>query len=106
MVGDHLERGALLAVGIDVDLVCRGLDQGPEQVDVVVVVLVLQDGREALQAHAGVDRGLGQRDALFLGHLLELHEDQVPDLDEPVAVLVGAARRPAGDALAVVVENL
>ena len=106
MVGDHLERRALLAVGIDVDLVRRGFDQGAEQVDVVIVVLVLQDGREALQAHASVDRRLGQRDALFLCHLLELHEDQVPDLDEPVAVLVRAARRSAGDAFAVIVEDL
>ena len=44
--------------------------------------------------------------ALVPGHLLELHEDQVPDLDEAVAVLVGAARRPAGDMLAVVEEDL
>ena len=50
--------------------------------------------------------GLGSVDALVLGHLLELHEDQVPDLDEAVAVLVGAARRAAGDVLAVVEEDL
>ena len=38
--------------------------------------------------------------------LLVLHEDEVPDLDETVAVLLGRARRAAGDALAVVVEDL
>jgi hypothetical protein len=38
--------------------------------------------------------------------LLELHEDEVPDLDEPVAVLVRAARRAAPDVGAVVVEDL
>ena len=39
----------------------RGGDQRAEQVDVVVVVHALQHGGDALQAHAGVDRGLGQR---------------------------------------------
>jgi hypothetical protein len=38
--------------------------------------------------------------------LLELHEDEVPDLDEPVAVLVRAARRAAPDVIAVIVEDL
>ena len=51
----------LRAVGIDAGLVRDGLDQGAEQVDVVVVVLALQDGGDALQPHAGVDRRLGQR---------------------------------------------
>ena len=34
---------------------------GDEQVDVVIVVLALQDGGDALEPHAGVDRGLRQR---------------------------------------------
>jgi hypothetical protein len=38
--------------------------------------------------------------------LLELHEDEVPDLDEPVAVLFRAAGRAAPDVIAVVVEDL
>ena len=71
MVGDHLVRRRLRPVGIDAGLVRHRLDQGAEQVDVVVVVLALQDGREALQAHAGVDRGLGQRHPVVRGHLLD-----------------------------------
>ena len=38
--------------------------------------------------------------------LLELHEDEVPDLDEAVAVGVGRAGRAAGNPFAVVVEDL
>jgi hypothetical protein len=37
--------------------------------------------------------------------LLELHEDQVPDLDETIAVLIGAAGRTAWDVVAMVVED-
>jgi hypothetical protein len=68
--------------------------------------MMARSGGDALQAHAGVDRGLGQLDPLAAGHLLELHEDQVPDLDEAVAVLVGRAGRAAGNMLTVVVEDL
>ena len=50
--------------------------------------------------------GLGSGTRSSLRQLLVLHEDQVPDLDEAVAVLVRAARRAAGDAVAVVVEDL
>src|SRR5690606_13426947 len=57
------------------------------------------------EPRAGVDRGLRQRRAPTVRELLELHEDEVPDLDEAVAVLVGAARRAARDAGAMVVED-
>jgi hypothetical protein len=66
----------------------------------------LQDGGEPLQPHAGVDRWARQRDALGRAHLLELHEDQIPDLDEAVAIGVGAARRAARDLVAVVEKDL
>src|SRR3546814_12071441 len=53
-----------------------------------------------------VDRGFWKVLAAAVPELLELHEDEVPDLDEPVAFLVRAARRAAGDLRAVVVEDL
>jgi hypothetical protein len=83
----------------------RGADQRLEQVDVVIVVLALQHGGDALQPHAGVDRGRGRSTALILRHLLVLHEDEVPDLDEAVAILVRAAGRAAG-IFAMIVEDL
>jgi hypothetical protein len=56
-------------------------------------------------SHAGVDRRLWQvADDLGI-LLLILHEHEVPDLDEAIAVLVGAAGRAAEDVVAVVVED-
>ena len=83
----------------------RGGDQRLEQVDVVVVVYALQHGGDALEAHAGVDRGFRQVDALAGRELLVLHEDEIPDLDEAVAVGVLRARRAAEDLVAVVEED-
>ena len=50
--------------------------------------------------------GLRQVDALAAGKLLVLHEHEIPDLDEAVAVGVGAAGRAAGDRRPMVVEDL
>ena len=80
-------------------------DQGYEQVDVVIVVLALQHGRDTLEPGAGVDRGLRQRIAHAALELLELHEHEIPDLDEAVAVLLGRAGRSAPDLVAVIVED-
>ena len=106
VVGDHPVVHLPRPVGVAVGRLGRGLDQRPHQVGVVVVVLALQHRPDPLQPHAGVDRRPRQRHAAAVLELLELHEDEVPDLDEPVAVLVRAPRRPARDALPVVVEDL
>ena len=50
--------------------------------------------------------GLGRPIALAAGKLLVLHEHEIPDLDEAVAVGVGAAGRAAGDRRPMVVEDL
>ena len=105
MVGDHAVRDRVRPVGGDVRGIGRSEDDPAHQVDVVVVVLALQHGRDALQPHARVDRGFGQRDALARRDLLELHEDEIPDLDEAVAVGIGRTRRAARDLGAVVVED-
>ena len=84
----------------------RGADQAREQVDVVVAVHALHDRGDALEPHAGVYRWLGQRCQRAVGAAVELHEHEVPDLDESVALLVWRARRPAGDARAMVVKDL
>ncbi len=81
------------------------LDQVGEQVDGVIVVRALQHRGDALEPHAGVDRGAGQVDALAVLELLVLHEDEIPDLDETVAVGVRRTGRAAGNVVAVVVED-
>ena len=82
------------------------MDQLIKDVDLVIAVYVLQDGRQALQAHAGVHAGRGQFDQAAVGLHVELHEHVVPDLNEAVAVFLGASGRAAGDVGAVVVKNL
>src|SRR4051794_15050519 len=105
MVGDDTVRYRMRTVGADLGGVGGGQDQGAQQVDIVVVVLALENGGKPLQAHAGVDGRLGQVDPLVRSHLLVLHEHQVPDLDEPVAILIRAARRAARHGGAVVEED-
>ncbi len=106
MVGDDPVRHRMRAVRGNPGCLGRRRYQRPEQIDIVIVVLALQHRGDALEPHARVDRRPRQRHALGAGMLLELHEDEVPDFDEAVAVLVGAAGRPAGDPLAVIVEDL
>ena len=90
MVGDHLVGGVRPAG--------RGqlgarADQALEQIGVVIAVHALEDRRHALQAHARIDGGPRQVLALIRGDLLILHEDQVPELQEPVAVLLRGTGR-------------
>ena len=105
MIGNHPVAGAVRALRPDAGRLHRGLDQRAEQVDVVIVVFALHDGGDTLEAHAGVDRRARQVDAPVGRHLLELHEDEVPYLDETVAVLVRAAGGAAGNIGAVIVED-
>ncbi len=66
----------------------------------------LEHRGDALEPHAGVDRGPRQVDPRAARLLLVLHEHEVPDLDEAVALGVGRAGRAAGNVLAMVVEDL
>ncbi len=62
------------------------LDERHKQIGVVVADHALQHRRDALQACSGVDRRLGQGMQHALGAAVELHEDQVPDLDVAAAL--------------------
>ena len=64
------------------------LDDGLEDVGVVVGVLALQHAHEALEAHAGIDDVHGQRLQFAVGLTVELHEHDVPDLNHLRIVLV------------------
>ena len=77
-----------------------------EQIDVVVGVHALHHSADALQAHAGIDRRLGQRRHRAVCGTVVLHEDEVPHLDIAIAVFVGRAGRPAGNVRAVIEEDL
>ena len=60
MVGDDAMRGLLLAIGIDAGEIGDSLDQRAEQIDLVIVVGALQHRGDALEPHAGIDRGRGR----------------------------------------------
>ena len=108
VVSDHLEGRGFRIDGFAARLLKDALDAGEqvlEEVDVVVVVHALENGGNALKTHARVDGGLRKlvHDAALVA--VELHENEVPDLDVAVAVFLGAPRRAALDLVAVVVED-
>ena len=84
VVRDHAHRHVGLGV-LAVFVAGKFADAGEhpgEHVGVVVAVLALQHGAEALEAHAGVDVAGGQRLQVAVGEALVLHEHEVPDLDD------------------------
>ena len=100
MVGEHPERtrppGRLTATGGAT--VEPGDDRG-EEVALVVAPDPLEDGGDPLQPHAGVHGALREQCPGAILGLVELHEDQVPDLDPSITtafVLGGACGPPAG----------
>ena len=102
MIGDHAQ-GLVFEI-FRAGKFGRRRDQRLEQIDIVVVMHILQNRGETFQSHAGVYRRFRQRLHVAVGVAIELHENQIPDFDVAIAVLVRTARRPALDLGAVVVE--
>ncbi len=97
VLGDHLQRniGALVGPVCSTRERLGHLQQRPEQVRLEDVVHVLEDGRDALDARAGVDvLGRELTQDRFLVVDLVLHEHVVPDLDMPLLVDLGTPRAP------------
>ncbi len=96
VVGDDPERDVDLAAGA-VAVAAEAFGEGdhvPQEIGVVVAEHPLQNGRDALETHAGVDV-LG-RQFLELAPLIAvvLDEHQVPQLDEPRTATVHRADVP------------
>ena len=104
VVGDDAQR-VVVHIGT-AGFARSGLDQRIKNIDLVVAVHMLQDGGQALQAHAGVHARRWQFVQTAVRLHIELHEHMVPDFNETVAVFVRAAGRAAGNVRAVVVKNL
>ena len=105
MVGNHAVGDGARPFRLDAGQVGDVGDDRAEQIDLVIVVGTLQHRSGALEPHARVDRRFRQIDALAARQLLELHEHQVPDLNEAVALGLGRARWTARDVGAMVVKD-
>ncbi|MNM92942.1 hypothetical protein D3C81_1052950 [compost metagenome] len=66
---------------------------------------VLQDRSQALQTHAGVNARRRQRHQRAIWLAIELHEHQVPDFDEAVAIFIRRTRGTTGNVVTVVEED-
>ena len=88
VVGHHPERDSRGVVGLigAADQFLRPLEQRHEKVGVEIGVDSLQGRRDTLQAGTGIDRRLRQRSQDSFLIAIELHEDQVPDLDNSAAL--------------------
>ena len=79
----------------------------PEKVGVVVAFHPLDDGGDSFEPHAGIDAGLGEGFQRPVGKAFELHENEVPEFQVPVAVAPEAALgAPAADARSLVDDDL
>ena len=83
----------------------RAANEVPEQVRLVVGVNALHHRGQPFEAHPGVHGRFREGNQFAVFAAVELHEHQVPDLDEAVAILVRGARRAARHVRAVVVED-
>src|SRR5688500_12564514 len=106
MVRNDAVAPEAVALGHDAGQLGRDGDEFAQGGRVEDVVHALEHGRHPLEAHAGVDRWARQVADDLIVLLLILHEYEVPDLDEAVAVLIGGAGRAARDLSAMVVKDL
>ena len=106
MIGDDAMARRLLAFGGHAGEIDRGADQRAEKIDGVIVMGALQHSGDALQPHAGVDRRAREIGAATVLTLLVLHEDEIPDLDEAIAIGIRAAGRAAPKLGTVIVKDL
>merc|ERR1711879_288541 len=81
-------------------------EQSLKQIDFVIAVHTLQDGRDTLQAHARINRWLRQRHHVTVRLTIKLHENVVPDFNEAIAIFFWRPRRPTPNVFAVIIKNL
>jgi len=98
VIGDHPVGRCELARRVEGSLhkLPDSLKEGHKKIGVVIGLDLLEYGGNALEPCAGVDGRPRQRVEFALSILIELHEDEVPDLDDVVALTVdelGAIRR-------------
>ena len=106
VVRDHTVMRFTWAVWVNAGGVGRCFNQSAHQVGIVVVMLALKQRANPFQPHACVDGLHVQRFHRAIFELFVLHENDVPNFDETVAVFLWRTRRATPDVIAVIVENL
>ena len=106
MIGNDPVMGFPRPIGIIARRIGAGFNQRAHQIRIIIIMLTLQQRRNPLKPHPGINRLLIQRRHRSIFKLFILHEDQVPDLDKAVTVFFGAAGRPPPNVIAVIIKNL
>ena len=98
MLGNHpdSEIGFGFRAVLHASQVAHCIHDGAEKVGFVDVGLALQDGGGAFQPQPGINAGRRQWSAAAGRILVELHEHQVPQFDEPFTVAVRMAAAELG----------
>ncbi len=104
MIGNHLKR--LLPLIDNTDHLCRTLNQRLKEIGLIVGVDPLENCRHTFQPHTGIDRGLWQWIESTFSIAIELHKDQVPDLNIAIPFLFRGSGRTAWYISTVVKEDL
>src|SRR5258708_6781936 len=86
--------------------ILKMLAERGEDIGLVDALDAVDHGRQTLQAHTRVDPSTLQRFPRAIGGLVELHEDQVPDLEVPLAVSRVTVRPAAAGARAEIEVHL
>ena len=60
---------------------------------------------DALQTHTSVHGGRGERVQIALSIAVVLHEDEIPNLDVTIKVIIVTTGRPTGDLWSMIVKN-
>ena len=106
MIGNHAVCRRIIAAGRPTGELNRSANDPLKEVYLVIAVNPLQHSRHPLQPHASVNRRLWQIYPIAIGQLLILHENEIPDFDEPVPVFIWRTRRTTRNARTMVIEYL
>src|SRR6266566_6535986 len=84
MIRDDAKRCALFsAIVFLLDGLRDRLDERLKEIGVEIVRFALHDRGDALEPRARINRGLRKRHQRSIGLSIELHEDEIPELEEP-----------------------
>ena len=103
VVGDH-PQGIMMQISRS-GYLRNVADQFSEQIYLIVAVDMLKNRSNALKARTGINRWLWQWRHTSISFPFELHENQIPDFDVAITVLIRTARRTSCHIRPVIIED-